>query len=91
MGESMSDLFASMEEAAEERIAIQAADAIAIDFETERHKCEVSWIIRAFYPRGEAAAEYFKLVEIKRGKEMADKLRADCRVKWAERKASCET
>ena len=79
------DLFLSMEEAAEERIAIQAADAIAIDTETERHRCEVSWVIRAFYPRGESASEYFKLVEIKRGKEPADKLRDDCRIAWRKR------
>jgi hypothetical protein len=82
----MTDLFASMEESAEERISIQAADSIAIDFETERHRCEVSWVIRTFYPDGKAAADYLNLVETKRGKTMADKLRADCREQWKKRK-----
>lgn len=71
----------SMEEAAEERIAIQAADSLE-SHEDERHRCEVSWCIRAFYPSANKAKEYFDLVEKKRGKEAADKLRADCRIAW---------
>jgi hypothetical protein len=46
------------------------------------HRHEVASVIRRFYPRGEEAAEYFKLVEKKRGKEAADRLRADCRIAW---------
>ena len=38
--------------------------------------------MRAFYPDGKKAADYFDLVESKRGKESADKLRQDCRVEW---------
>lgn len=82
----MNDLFTSMEEATEERIAIQAADSIEQIEENFRHRCEVSWVIRAFYPDNKAAAEYFKTVETKRGKECADKLRADCRIAWKARK-----
>jgi hypothetical protein len=77
----MTDLFASMQEAITERKAIMGADGIAFD-EAERHRCEVSWVMRAFYPDGNKAADYFKLVEQKRGKESADKLRQDCRVEW---------
>ena len=81
----MTDLFASMEESVTEREAIKAADGIPFD-EAERHRCEVSWCIRAFYPHGQKAADYFGLVEQKRGKESADKLRNDCRVAWKTRK-----
>ncbi|MBK7509826.1 MAG: hypothetical protein IPI16_17555 [Comamonadaceae bacterium] len=77
----MTDLFASMEESTAEREAIKAADGIEFD-EDERHRCEVSWVMRAFYPDGKRAAEYFDLVEKKRGKESADKLRQDCRAEW---------
>ena len=79
--ESMTDLFASMEESTAEREAIKAADGIEFD-EDERHRCEVSWVMRAFYPDGKRAAEDFDLVEKKRGKESADKLRQDCRAAW---------
>ena len=82
----MTDLFASMEESIAEREAIKAADGINFD-EDKRHRCEVSWIMRAFFPRAEEAKEYFTLVEKHRGKEAADKLRNYCRVKWQERKA----
>jgi hypothetical protein len=81
----MTDLFQSMEEAVEERLAIQEADDI-FD-EDERHRCEVSWVVRAFYPDNVAAADYFALVEQKRNKEAADRLRADCRIEWMKRKA----
>ena len=77
----MTDLFSSMEESVTEREAIKAADGIPFD-EADRHRCEVSWVMRAFYPDGKKAADYFDLVEKKRGKESAEKLRQDCRVAW---------
>ena len=83
----MTDLFASMEESVTEREAIKAADGIEFN-ESERHRCEVSWVMRAFYPDGKRAAEYFDLVEKKRGKESADKLRQDCREAWKIRKVA---
>jgi hypothetical protein len=86
MGARMTDLFDSMTEAVEERAAIQSLESIAFD-EDKRHRCEVSWIMRAFYPRAEEAKEYFVLVEKHRGKEAADKLRNDCREAWRIRKA----
>ena len=84
----MNDLFSSMEEACKEREEIMAdsgindPDALRADL----HRHEVSSVIRRFYPRGEEAKEYFALVEKRRGKDAADKLRSDCRAKWAERK-----
>lgn len=77
----MTDLFTSMEEAIEERAAILSTESIAFD-EDKRHRCEVSWIMRAFYPRAEEAKEYFQLVQKHRGQEAADKLRNDCREAW---------
>lgn len=79
----MSDLF-SMAEAVSEREAIKAADGIPFN-EDDRHRCEVSWCIRAFYPRAEEAKEYFDRVEKHRGKEAADKLRFDTRKAWVKR------
>ena len=48
----------------------------------EMHRCEIQWVIREFFPDGKRAAEYFKDVEKKRGKESADKLRNDTREAW---------
>ena len=67
------------------RDSIKAADGIEFN-ESERHRCEVSWVMRAFYPDGKKAADYFDLVEKKRGKESADKLRQACREAWKARK-----
>lgn len=83
----MNDLFATIEEAADERIAImeeagQPHEAIA----AELFRCEVQSVIRKCYPDGNAAAEYFVMVEAKRGKESADKLRQACREAWKARK-----
>jgi len=39
-------------------------------------------VMRTMYPDGKRAAEYFNLVEKKRNKEAADKLRKSCREKW---------
>lgn len=77
----MNDLFDSMEEAVTEREAIMLADAFPFD-EEKRHACEVSWVMRTMYQDGKRAAEFFNLVEKKRGKGPADKLRDDCRVAW---------
>ena len=80
-----SDLLASMDEAIEERKAIMIEsnvhDAIGAA-EDDRHRCEVKSVIRRFFPDGQRAAEYFSLVEKKRGKGPADRLRSDCRVAW---------
>lgn len=81
----MNDLLLSMEEALEERKSIMidsnVPDAIAMA-EDDRHRCEVKSVINRCYPDGQRASEYFALVEKKRGKGPADKLRADCRVAW---------
>ena len=83
----MNDLFATIEESAEERQAImeeagQPHEAIA----AELFRCEVQSVIRKCYPDGNKAAEYFVMVEAKRGKEATDKLRAACREAWKARK-----
>ena len=80
----MRDMFNSISESLSEREAIKAADNIPFD-EAERHRCEVSWVIRAFYPRAEEAKEYFQLVQKHRGQEAADKLRDDARKAWQKR------
>lgn len=46
------------------------------------HNCEVRSVIRRFFPDGTKASEYFELVEKRRGKDAADKLRSDCRIAW---------
>lgn len=74
----MQDLFASNEEAKEERLAM-ADPSIAED---DIHKCEIQSIIRRFYPDGKAAAAYFELVEKHRGNAPATRLKNDCRVAW---------
>ena len=88
-----SDLLASMEEALEERKAIMiesnVPDAIGMA-EDDRHRCEVKSVIRRCFPDGQMAAEYFDLVEKKRGKGPADKLRADCRVAWKQHQADLQ-
>jgi len=85
----MLNLLATIEESAEERQAImeesgQSAESIA----AELFRCEVQSVIRKCYPDGNAAAEYFKLVEAKRGKAAADKLRDACRDVWKVRKVA---
>ena len=84
ISEYLLDGINSMAEAVTEREAIKAADNIPFD-EDERHRCEVSWVIRAFYPRNEEAKEYFQKVEKHRGKEAADRLRDDARKAWQKR------
>jgi len=77
----MNDLFTSHEEAREERAAIMADSGLTATAD-DLHRCEVSSVIRRCFPDGNKAAEYFALVEKKRGKEPADRLRDDCRVEW---------
>jgi hypothetical protein len=84
MGKSMNDLFASIEEAKDERQAIQMADGITTT-QDELHRCEVIGIVNRYFPHGDPKP-FFAEVEKKRGKESADKLRADCRVEWAKRR-----
>ena len=77
----MNDLFASIEEAKYESISIQMADGIETTAE-ELHRCEVQSVIRRYFPDGDPKP-FFTEVEKMRGKVVADKLRADCRVEWA--------
>lgn len=86
MGEKLTDLFASIQEAKDERQAIQMADGIETTQE-ELHRCEVQSVIRRYFPNGDPKP-FFADVEKFRGKEAADKLRADCRKAWAEVKAA---
>lgn len=84
----MTDLFDT--EAFEERSAIKEFDGRIDRSEAERqtreemHKCEVRDAVKRFFPNGAKAAEHFELVERKRGKEAADKLRNDVRIAWRE-------
>ena len=87
----MKDLFESISEATEERIAIKIdagiGEAVSIEqTRKEMHSCEVRSVLRRCYPRGEEAKEYFSLVEKHRGKESADRLRDDVRAEWIKRK-----
>jgi len=77
----MSDLFQSIEEAKEERQAIQMADGI-IPCADELHRCEIKAVMRQCYPDGDKAKEYFELVEKKRGHLAAQRLRDDVRAEW---------
>ena len=80
----MNDLFATIEEAKDERQAIQMADGITTTADG-LHRCEVLCIVNRYFPDGDPKP-YFADVEKKRGKESAEKLKADCRKEWAKRK-----
>ena len=80
MGESMNDLFYSIQEAKDERQAIQMADGITTTAD-ELHRCEVLSVIRRYFPNGDPKP-FFADVEKFRGKESADRLRNDCRTLW---------
>ena len=86
----MSDLFDRMEEHKAERMAImhesKVPDAGAAA-EEDRHRCEIKWVIREFFPDGKRAADYFSEVEKKRGEGPAKRLRDDCRDAWAKHRA----
>ena len=81
----MSDLFQSIEEAKEERQAIQMADGIILCVD-ELHRCEIKAVMRQCYPDGDKAKEYFELVEKKRGHLAAQRLRDDVREEWKKRR-----
>lgn len=79
-------------EAMEERKGIMADsnihdDALAYTYtEAWRHECEVRDIVKRNYPDGHAVKCELDEIEKKRGKESADKLRADCRKEWTKRR-----
>lgn len=86
----MNDLFESMQEHAAERLAIMQESGVpdaVIAAGDDLFRCEVKSIIRRFYPDANKAAEYFDLVEKKRGKTAADMLRDGCRAEWKARQA----
>ena len=84
MGESMTDLFANIIEAKDERQAIQMADGITSSVE-ELHRCEVLTIVNRYFPHGDPKP-FFEDVQKHRGKVAADQLRDDCRAEWKKRK-----
>ena len=85
----MTDLFATIEEAADERQAIMEESGVSSEaIADELFRCEVQSVIRKCYPDGNKAAEYFVMVEANRGNEATDKLRAACREAWKARKIS---
>jgi hypothetical protein len=88
MGMSTNDLMESIDEGRDERVAIMVESAV-IDpverAEEDRHRCEVRAVVRQCYPHGDKAAEYLDLVESKRGKDAASRLRKDVREAWRER------
>lgn len=81
----MNDLFQSIEEAKEERQAIQMADGITTTAE-ELHRCEITAVMRQCYPDGDKAKEYFELFEKNRGHLAAQRLRDDVREVWKKRR-----
>ena len=87
----MNDLLKSMQEHAAERLAIMHESGVpdaVIQAYDDLFRCEVQSVMRRFFPDGAAAAEYFKSVEVKRGKPAADKIRDACRKTWKARKIS---
>lgn len=87
----MNDLLTSIQEAKDERQAIQMADGITTTAD-ELHRCEVLSVIRRYFPNGDPKP-FFADVEKFRGKVAADRLRNDCRTLWkaeAERNAMTE-
>jgi len=56
--------------------------------EEHRHECEVRDCVRRFYPDGDAMASHLDKITKRRGKEAADRLRADVRAAWMERRAA---
>ena len=83
----MNDLFATIEESTEERQAIMEESGVSSEaIAAELFRCEVKSVIRKCYPDGNKAAEYFVMVDAKRGKEATDKLRNACREAWKARK-----
>lgn len=58
------------------------------DSELHRHECEVRDCIKRFYPNGNAMAEHLNLIEKRRGKDAADRLRADVREAWKSKRGA---
>ena len=80
----MNDLFASHEEAREERAAIMADSGIANPEQAaavDLHPYEVRDVIRRFFPDGDPTP-YFDKVKEKRGNDAAERLITDCREAW---------
>lgn len=87
----MNDLLKSMQEHAAERLSIMQESGVhdaVIHADDDLLRCELKSVMRRFFPDGVAAAEYFKLVEARRGKPAADKLRDASREAWKVRKAA---
>lgn len=83
------ELLESIEESREERRAIMQESGVenaAASADEDLFQCEVKSIIRRFYPDGEKAAEYFNIVEKKRGKDSAQRLRDAVRAEWKQRR-----
>lgn len=84
MGEGMTDLFANIEEAQDERTAIMA-DSLLEATQADMHRCEVLTIVNRYFPKGDPKP-FFEDVQKHRGKVAADQLRDDCRAEWIKRK-----
>lgn len=85
----MSDLFESMAEHHAERLAIMQESGVENAVEAaadDLHRCEIKAVMRQCYPDGQKAAEYFEIVEKKRGHLAAQKLRDDVRAEWKKRR-----
>lgn len=94
MGGCMTDLFESMQEHHAERLANMQESNVSNPVEAaadDLRRCEIAAVMRQCYPDGDKAKEYFELVEKKRGKAAADKLRDDVRAEWKKRLAEART
>ena len=84
----MTDLFESMTEHHAERLAIMQESSVPNAIEAaadDLHRCEIKAVLRQCYPDGKQAAEYFEVVEKKRGHLAAQRLRDDVRAEWKKR------
>lgn len=82
-------LFDSMQEHPAERLAVMQESNVPNPVEAaadDLHRCEIAAVMRQCYPDGDKAAEYFRLVEKRRGKAAADRLRNDVRAAWKKRR-----
>ena len=84
----MTDLFANIQEAQDERQAIQMADGITTST-AELHRCEVLTIVNRYFPNGDPKP-FFEKVEKHRGAGPAKRLRDDCREAWAKHRAKVD-
>ena len=81
----MTDLFESMTEHHAERLAIMQESSVPNAIEAasdDLHRCEIKAVMRQCFPDGKKAAEYFEVVEKKRGHLAAQRLRDDVRAEW---------